>query len=164
MLKRGLTAVCIALIGCALAPAVKAQVADLATDRELFAAYCIGATRALAERPTLKQLGIDAGPAVAEGEQETKEILDRELARLREYLAARGFLSGSRSGSAGIGVRLAIKRGQSDAARCFAKIDLCVSKCSESGLYRQKCIAECRDEEAACRTTARCHRDDQLPF
>ena len=163
MLKRGSFVLCIALSGYVLLPQMKAQATDIATDRELFAAYCIGATGALAEQPTLKRLGIDT-PALEQGERKTKEILDRELAQFRTYLAARGYLSGSRAGSAVVGVQLAIKRGQSDAGQCFARIDLCVSKCSASRPYLPKCTEDCRDDEKACRATARCSRDDQLPF
>jgi hypothetical protein len=98
--KRGLVVLCLALSCCALTTGAKAQpLADVAADQELFAAHCLGATRALADRPTLiSEIG-DLGPEAADAEKQTKEILSRHMSRFRGYLAARGLLSGSRSSS-----------------------------------------------------------------
>jgi hypothetical protein len=155
-------------IGCYLTVVANAQpLPDVATDQELYAAYCLGVTLAQEEMPALtsqlKALGIEPERWIAEGERETKEILDRHIFRFRGYLAARGLLSGSRSVSAMTGSRLAKERGQADAWRCNAKIESCVKKYS-SQTHAQKYINDCRDEENACRAITRCSQDDRLPF
>jgi len=152
-------------LGCCLTAAANAQpLPDVATDEELYAAYCLGVTITHQEQPAitsqLKSLGIEPDPRVAEGEQQTKEILDRHISRFRGYLAARGLLSGSRSISAMSGARLARERGQADARRCFARIDGCVKKFS-SNTYA---VEDCSNEENACRSNDRCFKGDRLPF
>jgi hypothetical protein len=158
----------IALSACWIVGA-HAQSADVATDKELYAAYCLGVARVHAEWPSivtkLKGFGFEADREVVEGEQQMRESLDRDISRFRGYLAARGFLSGSsRSRSAATGVQVAIQHGRADAGRCDRRLDTCVKKCSLKRPYIPKCATDCGDEENACRESARCFQDDQLPF
>jgi hypothetical protein len=150
---------------CCLTVAANAQpLPDVATDQELHAAYCLGAVIAQEEKDPLKGLALNPADPMAEVQQQVKETLDRHISRFREYLVARGLLSGERSISATTGVGLARERGQADVARCSMQINSCVSKYSSQRPYVQKYIENCRDEEDACRTYALCFKDDRLPF
>ena len=162
MLKQSFVILCFALASGTLAHAQ--PLPDVATDQELFAAYCLGAyqdqARELADHPSL-------GSEVAEMDQQIKELFEGQISRFRGYLLARGFLSGSRSNSASMGFTLAIARGRADSMRCMARIKMCSQKlCSLQATDRSKCngLNDCRDEEPACRSGARCTETDRLPF
>jgi hypothetical protein len=154
---------CLALCGFALSIGANAQQSnDIATDQELFAGYCFGVTQATATSFSKNKLS-DL-PELDEIEKSTKETLAREVSKFQGYLAARGILTGARSASVVSGVLMAKNRGLNDAARCFAQIDTCVAKCTSNKPYVQKCVTDCRDEENACRSMARCGQEDRLPF
>jgi hypothetical protein len=133
---------------------------DVATDQELFAAYCLGVIIVAGQGDDLhveETLGQDAA-------RQQKEYLSQKQSRFAGYLTARGLLSGSRSISATTGVRLANQRGRADQPRCSTKVKQCVDKYVSKRPYVQKDINDCRDEEDACRAIARCYNDDRLPF
>jgi hypothetical protein len=158
---RGLVGV--ALGWCLVVGANAQPLADVATDQELFAAYCLGviiAAQGDAFYDVEKYLGRDAA-------ERQKEYLSQKRSRFLGYLTARGLLSGSRSFSATTGTRLANERGRADTPRCSAKRWACVEKYSSEKYVQkdvQKLIEDCRDEEDACRKSARCYDDDRLPF
>jgi hypothetical protein len=134
--------------------------ADVATDPELFAAYCLGVIIAAQADPindVEEYLGRDAA-------ERQKEYLSQKKSRFIGYLTARGLLSGSRNISATRGAVLANQRGRADTPRCSAKVKECVDKYASKRPYVQKDINDCRDEEDACRVSARCFNDDRLPF
>jgi hypothetical protein len=157
---RGL--VSIALGTCLTVAAYAQPLPDVATDQELFAAYCFGVIIAAESDGSFisnieETMGRDAA-------QRQKEHLSQKRSRFRGYLLARGLLSGSRSISAMSGARLAKERGQADGPRCAAKIEACATKFASKRPHVQKDVNDCRDEEDACRASARCYNDDQLPF
>jgi hypothetical protein len=156
---RGLVGVALGL--CLIVGANAQPLADVATDQELFAAYCLGAIITARGDGSFSELETLLGRDAA---QQTKERYSRKRSRFLGYLTARGLLSGSRRISAMRGARLAKERGQADTVRCTAKIDACVTKYGSKRPYVQKNIDDCRDEEDACRTSARCYDDDRLPF
>jgi hypothetical protein len=156
---RGLLGV--ALGWCLIVGANAQPLADVATDQELFAAYCLGAIIASQGDGSLSEIETLLGRDFA---QQTKERYGRKRSRFLGYLTARGLLSGSRSISAMTGARLATERGRADTPRCSAKIAICVEKYASTRPYVQKNVDDCRDEEDACRTSARCYDDDRLPF
>jgi hypothetical protein len=149
----------VALGWCLIVGANAQPLADVATDQELFAAYCLGVIIAAQADPVNdveEYLGRDAA-------ERHKEYLSQKRSRFLGYLTARGLLSGSRNISATTGARLANQRGRADTPRCSAKVKECVDKYA-SKPYVQKDINHCRDEEDACRASARCYNDDRLPF
>jgi hypothetical protein len=161
IVKRWLVVLSLTLGCCCRITGAWAQIlTDVATDQELYAAYCLGVVVAQGDSPLSEFEDVVGHDAVVK----EKERLSQERSRFQGYLAARGLLSGSRSVSSVTGARLAQERGQSDAARCFARINICVAKCSATRPYVHQCTIDCRDEEGACRANARCFRDDQLPF
>jgi hypothetical protein len=152
----------LALGWCLIVGANAQPLADVATDQELFAAYCLGVIIAaesdgsLSETETL--LGRDAAA------QQEKEHYSRKRSQFHGYLMARGLLSGSRSTAVMRGARLANERGRADTPRCSAKVRACIEKYSFRKMDDLKLVENCRDEEDACRKTARCYNDARLPF
>ena len=104
---RGLLGV--ALGWCLIVGANAQPLADVATDQELFAAYCLGAIIASQGDGSLSEIETLLGRDFA---QQTKERYGRKRSRFLGYLTARGLLSGSRSISAMTGARLATERGR----------------------------------------------------
>ena len=151
----------IALSWCLIVGANAQLQTDVATDQELFAAYCLGVIISAQGDGSFSELEALLGRDAA---QQTKEDYSRKRSRFHEYLMARGLQSGSRSSTATGGARLAIQRGQADVPRCNARVGACVTKFASKNPYVQKDVDDCRDEEDACRKTARCFTDDQLPF
>jgi hypothetical protein len=158
-MMRGLLGVA---LGCSLIVGANAQpLADVATDQEIFAAYCLGVIIAAQGDGSISEIETLLGRDAA---QRQKESLGQKRSRFFGYLTARGLLSGSRSISAMRGARLAKDRGQADGPRCSAKIAACATKYASKRPHVQKSVDDCRDEEDACRASARCYNDDRLPF
>jgi hypothetical protein len=157
------------ILGGALAANAQ-PLSDIATDQELHAGYCLGAIQKL-DVPSPINTGspkLDADPKINALQNEMKRLRDDQIARLRDYLAARGLGTGVRSIAANRGLILSIQRGRSDASTCFAHIDRCVAKCSATrpydSNYISKCTGDCRDQEQACVAIAKCSNLDRLPF
>ena len=95
-LQRSLVVLCLAVCCFMTTGRVNAQIStDVATDQELFAAYCLGVAAALAEMPTLTNQirGLELDPVVVEADRSMKENLDRHVSRFHGYLVARSLES-----------------------------------------------------------------------
>jgi hypothetical protein len=148
---------------------------DIATDNELFAAYCLGMAQASLGEPNDPR-----GGKYADTDAAAKENTSRAIARFRAYLIARG-LTTTRSLAANQGVVLSVKRGRTDWPLCRERQKLCVRNCpfpdtpitadTDMGKWEEdfdrvmKCNKDCMDAEPVCRTAGRCFQgNDQLPF
>jgi hypothetical protein len=159
-MMRGLVG--IALGWCLIVGANAQPQADVTTDQELFAAYCLGVIIAAESDGSL--ISFIEETSGRDEAQQTKERYRQKRSRFLGYLTARGLLSGTRGVSATTGALLAKERGLVDSPRCSAKVHACVDKFASKRPYVQKNIDDCRDEEDACRKSARCYDDDRLPF
>jgi len=154
MMKIALAAL---LTGCVSGPLAAQSVTDIASDTELFVAYCLGR-----DQQTQKDLdlsGIASVDAVI-----TREFFQR-ITQLRAYLHAHGLDTGARSALAKTGVGDANLRGRADASNCWATIEGCVKKCTKPQPvgYDKQCSKDCADENPACRSGRRCFEELQLP-
>src|SRR5262249_18964989 len=144
------------------------SVAQVATDNELFAAYCVGALSETQE-PTSPESERYAriDPSIARNLEAIRKLNDQtkqRRLRFESYLAARGFQA-NRNDQAAAGVKLALQRGRNDGIQCGKSIDACISSCnqiSEIDLFG-KCLAPCGHNDV-CASTGRCHKADNLPF
>ena len=128
---------------------------DAATDRELYAGYCLGvAIQFKAQGLITGNASLDASMANARNEF---------IEDFRQYLQARGLLSGARSTNAVAGILLARKRGERAELICDARISLCVDKCFVSP-SDNRCIEDCKNEEPNCISISRCSDTSKLPF
>jgi hypothetical protein len=130
--RRGdFTLACItALVVIALAMwfiAINAAAAEVATDNELYAAYCIGVLQKTqqAQRKAVEEFAETLADdkqlqdKVRREGQEPDKDLDQKLARFRTYLAVRGFRpAGGRDAQAFTAIQVALQRGRADHQRC----------------------------------------------
>jgi hypothetical protein len=157
--------------------------AEVASDNELYAAYCIGVLQyaqqaAQKEWAKYEQDGAnsqdDARQMREARDNDLKDLAQKHL-RFRTYLAVRGFRpGGSRDPQALTGIQVALKRGRSDRQLCSQLHEKnCTPRCRVSpealigGLdpgVITKCIDQCRAEIAECRSSERCLQADNLPF
>ena len=142
------------LVGCAGPLAAQP---DMATDQELFAAYCLG--RVQQDTKDWGLIGIASVDATIQRD------FAHETARLRAYLVSHGMgIPRQRSTLANEGLTNAIVRGRTDSANCWATIKVCVKSCNKPKPvgYDKQCTQDCANENPACRNTARCN-ELQLP-
>lgn len=128
---------------------------DVASDRELFAGFCLGVAQAAARDLTL------VGPQ--NPDPTITEYTNRQVSRFREYLLARGLLLGARSSNAMMGVLIATGRGKENYERCSAKTAYCVKSCGWGPDYTI-CFKRCSQDELACPAVGRCGEAEGLPF
>jgi hypothetical protein len=163
------------LLGVALSLDLAA--AEVASDNELYAAYCIGVLqhtqqegRKLWEEYEQQHLADDkpSQDELRRRRQEDEKDLDQKLSRFRSYLAVRGFPVGNRGPQAHTGIQVALQRGQSDDQHCSQFNEkTCTPRCTGQGFDPDaiiKCADQCRAENTACRSSFRCLQADNLPF
>jgi hypothetical protein len=113
-------------------------VPDIATDQELFAAYCTGA------------IYREKGPA--------------ETVRFRDYLASRGLFADPRRRSlmAIQGINVAAERGAADQNTCKNAHNACLSTCLSRENREMSevanCAAECTNSDPQCGRVSRCRK------
>jgi hypothetical protein len=119
--------------------------------------------------PNDKQSQDDARHFRQEADKGLKD-LDQKLSRFRTYLAGRGFLTGDRGLQVRTGINVALQRGRSDGQHCsqFGE-KTCTPRCTNKPLGPDTgaiimCFDQCSAENAECRSSERCLRDDNLPF
>jgi hypothetical protein len=152
------TATVLSLLVCA----AEGQVAD---DKELYAAYCIGSLTEAKTESWLNDSSEQDDPLIRQLQQEAQQIMEQKLSRFRAYLNARGFFIGARRTEAQYGVVLAMRRGQADQRQCAVRIQYGISSCKpDGGDSVLRSGKECRDQDAACRSVVRCVEPDSLPF
>jgi len=142
-----------------LAATVSAS-AQSATDNELFAGYCVGASDREQEFEAYKRL-----PELREVHREMMDRMEREKERFRTYLVARGF--GSRMElQAYNAVLTAVQRGLADRKVCAAQEAMCARVCDRPTTIEEmlSCSAKCRANERACVSVDRCSQPNSLPF
>lgn len=124
--------------------AAMAQFVDVATDNELFAAYCIGALQAGA--PTASERS--------------------KIEGFRTYLAARGAFTISRSRMASQGLNVAVERGHADGLACDRLRESCTRRCVNAARSAKEPPATCSDtcEVSRCAQPDRCITAAPLPF
>jgi len=150
-------------LGVILTFATDFAVAEIANDRELYAAYCIGVLQEF-RKSQLDTLQVVPDSVISRITREAQQNLDQKIARFRAYLAARGFLTQGRDLQAYTGIRVALQRGEIASRQCSEVIGRCVSSCPQRGDVGMKCVEKCRDEDATCTSTARCVHPDDLPI
>lgn len=150
-------ATCI-IFAAAMTPAgLKAQQPDIATDHEIFAAYCSGV------------LTTQIGNASKDSQFPPTRRKWTQLARYRDYLAVRGVLSGQRSVAAIQGANLSAERGRQDQLACARQRDGCLDRCIAKTKGDMTEVSDCADicarAEPRCEQTARCLEPNlQFPF
>jgi hypothetical protein len=159
------------LLGAALSLVIDVAAAEVASDNELYAAYCIGVLQHRAEyEQGLADDKQSQDAAMRRLLQEDTKNLNQKLSRFRTYLAVRGFRPrGGRDPQAFTGIQVALQRGQADVQQCdqFSE-KTCTPRCP-FGLDGDvdaimKCVVQCLAENAACRSSERCLQADNLPF
>jgi hypothetical protein len=155
MMKIALAAL---LIGGISDPLAAQAVTDIASDTELFVAYCLGR-----DQQTQNELKLSGIASV--NEVITRDFFQR-ITQLRAYLHAHGLDTGARGALAKTGVGDAILRGRADASNCWATIKSCVKTCTKPQPvgYDRQCGKDCADENPACRSGRRCSEELQLPL
>ena len=116
-------ALAVLLTGCVSGPLAAQTVTDIASDTELFVAYCLGRYQ-----QTQKDLGLSGIASV--DEVITRDFFQR-ITQLRAYLHAHGLDKGARSALAKTGVGDAMLRGRADASSCWTTIEGCVKECTK---------------------------------
>lgn len=106
------------LLGAALSLVIDVAAAEIASDNELYAAYCVGVVQDAQKHWRKELLETEDENHYKQILQETLKDLDQRLSRFQTYLTARGFRTGVRGQEATTGFLLAVKRGQSDAQQC----------------------------------------------
>jgi hypothetical protein len=116
------------LLGLALSVGIDVAAAEVASDNELYAAYCIGVLqqeqqeRRRTSEEYEQHLADDkqAQNELRRGPQEDEKDLDQKFSRLRTYLAVRGFRpTGGRDRQAYTGIQVALQRGRADVQQCY---------------------------------------------
>jgi hypothetical protein len=178
------------LLGVALSLVIDVAAAEVASDNELYAAYCIGVLQQTQQEnrkleaeyeqhlladPNDKQSQDDARRFRQEADKGLKD-LDQKLSRFRTYLAVRGFWTGNRDQPAHTGIQVALRRGRSDVQNCYQFSEkTCTPRCTSERLGLRlldaelprriiECADQCRAENAACQSSKRCQQADNLPF
>ncbi len=150
------------LIGTVGLSLAKAQVA---TDNELYAAYCFSVYSEMYRqgKENIEDLPMQQ---MANTNREMLQDITPQLLRFKSYLAARGLLTGDRSVQTNVGVALAMKRGQSDYVQCSKVSYGCNSSCLQLSNrdITMKCLEQCVRDNPVCASTARCDKADNLPF
>ena len=153
----------ILLAGCVSGP-LAAQT-DVASDQELFAAYCLGR-----EQQGQKHWGLLGTGSINETLASVDATIQRDYAyqieHLQDYLRAHGIgVGGLRSTLANAGVSNAILRGRADEGECQITIEACVKPCTKPRPigYDMECAKSCWNGNPACRSTLRCSDELQLP-
>jgi hypothetical protein len=173
------------LLGAGLPLVIDVAAAEVASDNELYAAYCIGVVQQeqqeqrrevmeyeqhLLADPNDKQSQDDARRFRQEVDKADKEVnnLDQKISRFRTYLAVRGFPTGNRDRQAYTGIQVALQRGRGDVQQCYQlRQKTCTPRCTGQGFTVDaviKCYDQCRAENTACQSSERCLRADNLPF
>ncbi len=137
------------------------QMPDVATDQELFAAYCLGVGQEMGK----------GEPRILTGAPEVdipaKRDFENATTRLSLYLTARGLTSdGGRSAQAIAGANLATGLGKTDAGACMDQLKRCSrggGKCPKPG-EPADCFKSCMQLESSCVATERCGKENRLPF
>ncbi len=140
--------------------------AQTVTDVELRAAYCLGVAtgqyeenKRSADREPMAQL--------KKVHLDIAAIIDERRLRFRDYLTAKGFLSGRETSA----MRLALARGPKDAETCSRENELpfykeCGETCrrtwSQNHWQATNCVAKCPRPEA-CTRVKKC-LENFLPF
>ncbi|MGO9049425.1 MAG: hypothetical protein ACLP19_26060 [Xanthobacteraceae bacterium] len=153
----------ILLAGCVSGP-LAAQT-DVASDQELFAAYCLGR-----EQQGQKDWGLLGIASINETLASVDETMQRDftyqIEHLQDYLRAHGLgITGLRSVLANAGVSNAILRGRADEASCGATTQNCVKACTKPKPvgYDKECTDSCGNENPACQSASRCYEELRLP-
>lgn len=142
----------------ALTVSANAQIApDIATDQEIFAAYCSGV------------LTTEIGDAPRNSQFPATRRRRTQLARYRDYLAARGVLSRQRSPATVQGVNLSAERGRLDQVACDQQWGTCLDKCLAEVKGGSDQVSDCANlclkSEPRCEQTYRCSEANlQFPF
>jgi hypothetical protein len=172
------------LLGAAALSLIDVAAAEVASDNELYAAYCIGVLQHTQQEGEKLWVEYEQGllnddkqfrDEVRRLRQEDAKNLEQKLSRFRTYLAVRGFRpTGGRDRQAYTGIEVALQRGRSDDEQCdqFSK-NSCTPRCAvdsealikglDPGLIG-KCADQCCAENVVCRSSARCLQADNLPF
>jgi hypothetical protein len=153
--------IAIAIVLISLLCAAVAQVAD---DKELYAAYCIGSLTELQEQNKIDAQSPHDDPEVSTAIREGEEAVEQRLSRFRAYLAARGFFTGTRGMEAHDGIMLASRRGQSEGRKCSEAINVCIASCQRDVRSPPDCTTKCSSQNASCNAVMRCGQADDLPF
>jgi len=150
--------------------------AEVASDNELYAAYCIGvlqdrqqAGRKLWAEYEQTAASQDDAREIREARDKDLKDLDQKLSRFRTYLAVRGFRpGGGRDPQAFTGIQVALQRGRSVSLQCSQHHEKnCTSRCASDLVAPPGAISkcdQCRAENAECRSSERCLQADNLPF
>ena len=150
-----------ALTFCLSPPAFAAEVAS---DHEIYAGYCIGVFAAHKETlpiPSLSTPGIDA--RIVEAYRKIHRDIDQHTARFATYLETRGLLDKNRRDEVAEGVLVAKRRGMSDWLACNEAIEVCARTCRSSSKV-ETCTLNCSAKDQRCRSAERCEGPDSLPF
>ena len=128
-----------------------------ATDNELYAGYCLGATQA---EPTVMQKLFGSPQNATQAEMMNQVI--RESQRLRQrfagYLLARGIIISPNRNDAFFGIVLAQPRGEADAMECGKQIQRCIPNRNPDACIEQP------EVKAVCGQVGRCKGPDTLPY
>jgi hypothetical protein len=144
--------------------AVHSVRAQVATDNELYAMYCIGVLfQTTEESDQAPPPPASASPGLLEMLKTQRTDTAERLNRFRAYLAARGFLTGSRNDSLAVmqGIN---NRGRSESQACSNHMTTCASACLAPQSELIGCIDRCQTSSRVCVSTMRCYQNDGLPF
>lgn len=127
---------------------------DMASDNEMFAAYCLGAAPADTQR---------APVGVATIDEPLQHAKTYDSLRLWGYLNARGFYADNGRGTqAKSAIQAAMTQGSTARQICRQQTDRCSRDCA-SGKDIPSCLNSCRKIERACNDVDRCEAD-HIPF
>jgi hypothetical protein len=170
------------LLGAALSLVIDVAAAQVASDNELYAAYCLGVLQDVQQgqrkwyleaaelmKPSPDEENEEFRKDMRRAMQEDAKDLNQKLSRFRTYLGVRGFRTGGgRDQQAYTGLQVALRRGRSDTQQCSQYSEKnCAPRCTleRVGLDGiSKCADQCRTESAACQSSKRCLKADTLPF
>ena len=123
--KRGFAPI---LLGTALCLVIDVAAAQVASDNELYAGYCVGVLQQTqqGQRELYLKIEQDFGDDQAgqdnmkrAWQEDAKINVEQKLSRFQTYLAVRGFRStGGRDRQAYTGIQVALQRGRSDDQHC----------------------------------------------
>jgi hypothetical protein len=145
------------------------------TDNDIFAAYCIGVSQAVARdgqaatRRSIECREERDAPAVKDA-CEFYESLGKEDAaaadamrqRSNRYLSARGYFTNPDMERASRGLPSIRMAGEQDSQNCGGAAQACLTPlCQQDGTAA--CFAQCRDRIPTCIKIERCSRVDVLP-
>jgi hypothetical protein len=135
--------------------------AEIATDHEIYASYCIGVLTGHKHPMPIPSIP-DA--KILDAYRKMHRDTDQQIERFAAYLEARGLRGKNRrNDEAAAGVTAAEQRGTSDWLACEGVITRCVRSCNSRN-KTMKCEARCLNQDQRCRSAQRCEYPDNLPF